>query len=124
MVRLEIPLRAVPKGRPRSGRQGFFYTPSRTREFEEAFRGYVQDEWRDADVRGIYVKQPLTGRLGVTLEFLPHMTLIEVTRLFPTERAKGVPVGDIDNLGKAVLDACNGILWKDDRQIDFLLAKR
>ena len=25
--------------------------------------------------------------------------------------------GDIDNLTKAVLDACNGIIWCDDRQI-------
>lgn len=24
---------------------------------------------------------------------------------------------DVDNLSKAVLDGCNGILWKDDRQV-------
>lgn len=25
--------------------------------------------------------------------------------------------GDIDNLAKGILDACNGVLWKDDKQI-------
>ena len=27
---------------------------------------------------------------------------------------------DLDNLSKAVLDACNGILWQDDTQVDHL----
>ncbi len=39
-------------------------------------------------------------------------------------RRKGAPitpvgrnVGDVDNLAKAVLDACNGILYRDDSQV-------
>ena len=31
---------------------------------------------------------------------------------------------DIDNLAKAVLDACNGVLWPDDRWIDDLSIDR
>ena len=27
---------------------------------------------------------------------------------------------DVDNLGKAILDGCNGVAWEDDRQIDDL----
>lgn len=46
------------------------------------------------------IDEPLTGRLSVTI------------RLYrPAAR------GDIDNYLKALLDALNGILWQDDRQI-------
>jgi Holliday junction resolvase RusA-like endonuclease len=32
---------------------------------------------------------------------------------------------DLDNLSKAILDACNGIVWVDDKQIiDLHLTKR
>lgn len=32
--------------------------------------------------------------------------------------------GDLDNLAKAILDAANGVLWDDDRQVDGLFARR
>ncbi len=31
---------------------------------------------------------------------------------------------DLDNLVKAVLDACNGIVWEDDRWVDVIEARR
>lgn len=31
---------------------------------------------------------------------------------------------DLDNLAKAVLDACNGIVWDDDRWVDDLQVRR
>lgn len=31
---------------------------------------------------------------------------------------------DLDNLVKAVLDACNGIVWEDDRWVDMIEARR
>ncbi len=42
------------------------------------------------------------------------------------EKAKAgdVTVGDLDNLTKFVLDALNGIFWKDDRWIDRITAVR
>jgi len=70
-----------------------------------------------------YKQELLTGRLEVIIEFLPDKTVIHVAAC-KTKRTVGAPIGDIDNLGKTVLDACNGILWVDDRQIDSLLEKR
>lgn len=32
--------------------------------------------------------------------------------------------GDLDNLAKAILDAANGVLWDDDRQVDGLFVRR
>lgn len=34
------------------------------------------------------------------------------------------PRWDVDNIGKAVLDALQGIAWKDDKQVDVLIVKK
>jgi Holliday junction resolvase RusA-like endonuclease len=52
--------------------------------------------------------EPLTGRLSVEIEF----------------RFSHGSRGDLDNYVKALLDAANGIVWMDDRQIDQLSARR
>lgn len=31
---------------------------------------------------------------------------------------------DIDNVAKVALDACNGVVWKDDRQVEKLVIER
>ena len=82
-------LRPVPKGRPRLG-NGHAYTPERTRVYEQ------QVAWAYKQAGGTLHEGPL----AVTMVF----------------RAKTWP-GDLDNLVKAVLDALNGIAWRDDRQI-------
>lgn len=93
----DIPLRAVPKGRARYA--GHHYTPTETREFEEAFRGHLLR---------LYREPPMTGRLGITI-------VCHGGR------------GDIDNLCKAILDAAQADkrtgwegLFKNDSQIDHL----
>jgi Holliday junction resolvase RusA-like endonuclease len=115
-MKFEIPLKTVPKGRPRAGRDGHFYTPEATRSFEDALRFQLQlclpPGW-----------EMFMGRLNVNIGFLPDATMIEVFERV-AKRRKGAPAGDIDNLGKAVMDSCNGLLWKDDRQIDALMAWR
>jgi len=82
-------LRPVPKGRPRLGR-GHAYTPAATRAYEEHIA------WAYKEAGG-----PL------------HEGLLDVTMVFRAQRWPG----DLDNLVKAVLDALNGIAWRDDRQI-------
>ena len=52
-----------------------------------------------------YLDEPIKTPCAVTIEFYKPL---KVTA--PKYR-------DIDNLAKAVLDAGNGILWQDDRQI-------
>ena len=51
--------------------------------------------------------KPLTGRLSV-----------KVTLCVRYRR------GDVDNRLKAILDAFNGLVWVDDRQVDFLSIER
>lgn len=88
----------VPKQRARSGRNGRHYTPERTRAWEQRVR--------------LRARAASRGRWS---EYAGPVKLeIEV----------GSTRGDLDNHAKSVSDACNDVLWVDDRQIDELHVKR
>lgn len=86
---LEIPGTAIPKGRPRAGR-GRVYTPGRTRDWEE------------------YVGWLFVSQFGRPL--LEGAITVDIT-------IGGRPRGDVDNLAKSILDALNGIAYRDDSQV-------
>lgn len=98
---LLIPGPPVGKGRPRFGR-GRTYTPAKTRDAERMIRllalasGAREFRYAAGD-----------SRLSVTVVFA-----CDTTR------------GDVDNLGKLLLDALNDVLWADDRVIDALQLNR
>lgn len=94
-LKLTINLEPVALGRPRVTARGTFL-PKRSQQFREDFQMLL---------RASFHEQPLTAPLSVTLHFYKPVKTI------------APKFGDIDNLEKAVLDACNGILWLDDRQI-------
>lgn len=92
-IKLTIPGRPVPKGRPRlgvHGRKAYVYTPPKTKEYEELV-GWV------AKSVGC---QPLNGPLLVKL----HLYI------------KGRS-GDVDNYCKSILDGLNGVAYEDDDQV-------
>lgn len=97
-MKMEIKLEAVPLARPRintatKGR----YLPARSQDFREQFQWLLLNEDQ--------IAAPYKKPLKVELHFYkPVKTTVQ-------------KYGDIDNLAKAVLDACNGILWLDDSQI-------
>ena len=84
----------VPKQRPRTvfrGGKAITYTPERTKTWEQWVRAHALEHCVD----------PTDGYWDVTLTFY---------------RKSGRKV-DIDNLSKAVLDALNGVVWIDDKQV-------
>ncbi len=93
----------VPKERPRKGKGGNFYTPERTRIWE-------QEVGWSAKERMIGRPRLFDGDLQVTIAFsLPDDKIAR----------------DLDNLSKSVLDGMNKIVYHDDRQITRLhLSKR
>lgn len=94
----------VPKGRPRFSGFGRFprvYTPSATKNFETIVR---------MKMRASYAGPPLETALFVSVVFY-----IKKPKTSKNTFPKCKP--DLDNFLKAVLDAGNGILWKDDAQI-------
>jgi Holliday junction resolvase RusA-like endonuclease len=100
-INLSFPFPPVAKERARVTRFGA-YTPARTKEFQRMFQWHC---------RKMYVDNPLGVPLKVVLEF--HMPKPKKSKFgyWPGVRP------DIDNLSKAVMDAGNGILWKDDALI-------
>lgn len=106
-----IPVIPVGKGRPRMGlRNGkvMTYTPRATVQAEDEIKtilGMLRPVFHDDP------KVPLN--VGITFRVTPPEKRV---RLHPTTTP------DIDNLIKTVLDACNGILWKDDALITQLVS--
>lgn len=89
----------TPKGRPRVMPNGHTFTPEKTRAFEELV------SWTAKIAMG--GQPPLEGPVFISLAFFgSHAN------------------ADVDNLAKAVLDAMNGIVYKDDKQISRLTATK
>ena len=110
-VYIHIPIRPVPKGRPRRARNGGMFTDPKTRAFERDVAFYGRDAMA---LRGM---MPIEGpiRAEVILEDDEVGVYIE-----PIDVEKSKLRGDADNYAKAVLDALNGIAFMDDRQIQEL----
>jgi len=81
----------VVQERARKSKQGHFYDPSKEAKDELAW-------------------QLLKQKAGQGMPLLLNDVVIEVVFY-------GVKRGDADNCLKALFDAGNGILWRDDRQI-------
>lgn len=88
----------VPKARPRLGRGGNVYTPSTTREFENA----VKLAYRLAHPSAV----PFAGPVSITIAVY-----------CPGKGPRHSIRGDADNYLKAVCDGLNGEAWGDDVQV-------
>jgi Holliday junction resolvase RusA-like endonuclease len=111
-ITITLPGEPVAKGRPRFTKTGHAFTPAKSRHFEHMLRIVAGQAMRG--------RIPLQGGVRVTLQaFLPvpsswsqkKQKLALAGDLHPTTRP------DLDNLMKGVADACNGIVWRDDKQI-------
>lgn len=99
IVSVFIPGQPKPKGRPRKGKNGHMYTPRATIEAEQVVGWKAKCAMKGLPVIGAHV--------SVRLRFVG---------------AHGL--SDTDNLVKLVLDACNGVIWKDDRQVRSVNARK
>lgn len=97
-VRFTVPGQPIAKGRPRFV-GGHAITPERTREYEQRVAIYARNALALAGL------EPLAGDLRIAVRFY-----------LPSRRS----APDLDNLIKAALDGCNGILYADDRQVAHL----
>lgn len=103
------------KGRPRATvRAGFarMYTDAATRKYEASIGA--------AATRVMAGRAPLEGPLSVSLRVRlappKSMTKRQRAAVLSGEAAYFGRI-DCDNAAKAVLDGCNGIVWRDDVQI-------
>ena len=105
----------VAKGRPRFKRVGNFvqtYTPNKTATWEETVKQAAKNAMGSTDLLETPVTMALYFRLPMPQSWSKKRKEGALKGLeAPTKKP------DWDNLGKAVSDALNGVIFKDDSQI-------
>lgn len=94
VISFTIPGKPVPKARARVMKTGWSFTPKKTRDYEKMVKILA-----------------LKARQGVKDWVLSGYYRLEVICYGAHPRS------DWDNLGKAVSDALNGVIWVDDSQV-------
>lgn len=111
MIKLLFEGEPVAASRPRVTRRGWAYNAPKY----EAYKSQAQ-----LDARRQYLGEPLKGALFVKVVFYrsvqKSVSKAERQRRLANEH-RPVFKPDIDNLFKAITDACTGIIWHDDNQI-------
>ena len=123
MIAFVIDGAAVPKQRPRITRGRQAYTPKKTRDYEERVRKSFRSSYH--------------GDVPVFDAGTPVKVCIEVIQQIPkswsnskhlkAERGEIAPTtrnGDLDNIAKSILDACNGLVYEDDAQVTLLIVSK
>lgn len=108
VIDVHLALAPFAKERPRFSPLNMRAVTSRkTRAQEEMLAVFARQAWRGP---------ALTAALRVELLFDCRAPM-RPTRPYPSRL-------DVDNAAKAVLDALNGVYWKDDRQVVELVARK
>ena len=119
-----VPGAPIGKGRPRAARRGagvVMFTPEKTAGYEALVAAAASNAMR-AEAGPLF-----TGPLEAVLEMripIPaswskaHKAAALAGIELPTSRP------DIDNVAKAILDACNGVVFRDDAQVVMLVATK
>ena len=115
VVTFTVPGKPQGKGRPRVGRVGGFsrmFTPEKTVSYENLIG------WTAA--QAMAGRTLLLGPVAVSLHIAMEVTASwskakQARALAGTESPTTKP--DMDNVIKAVFDAINGVVWKDDVQV-------
>ena len=121
MIEFTIPGNPVPQGRPRAGRAGrriVMYDPKESREYKR----YVSLIARQHAPKTL-LKGPLSVRIKIYRK-IPKSTTKKDRALISEGIKRPVTKPDTDNYTKSVLDALNGIIYKDDSQVTDLYASK
>ena len=106
IVTIRVPEEPVPWARARLNRYGAHFTSDRTRSAQNAIA------WQGR--AAMASKPPLDGPLSLSIAAtFKRPKACKVADWKPTRP-------DIDNIAKNVLDALNGIAWRDDAQVAVL----
>ena len=101
------------KARPRFTRCGRTYTPRKTVAYEEAIR----EAFRMAG--GKLTEMPVKVQITAYCKIPISVSKTRAEKMFHGEILPAKKP-DVDNIGKVVLDALNGVAYKDDAQVCLL----
>ena len=109
------------KGRPRFAKKGNFvstYTPKETLSYENL----IKVEYREQGGE-FYEEKELTCEIYAYFK-IPKSTSKIKTKLMEEKEIRPTKKPDVDNIAKIVLDALNGIAYKDDTQVVNLIVRK
>lgn len=122
-IEFVVPGTPVGKGRPKFARRGKFvttYTPEKTASYENLVKVKAEEAMQG--------RQMFDGPVSVEIVLLvtPPASWSQKKQrealagtVFPTSKP------DVDNVLKGIMDACNEIVFKDDKQaVDVMVKKR
>lgn len=115
MIRIEIPGPAVPQGRPRATvvyGHVKLYDPAKSRAYKQTVAIYA----RQAMGQRLPTKRAVSCRLRIYRQ-IPASDSRHKRDLKASGFIRPTVKPDLDNVFKAVTDACTGIVWHDDNQI-------
>lgn len=116
----EVPGKIIGKGRPRlNSYTGTVYTPTRTKDYETLVEQYFLLKYPRF--------KPFEGRVQVEISAnfeIPKSVKKADKELMLENKVNPTKKPDIDNIVKIVLDAMNGIAFKDDIQITKLQVEK
>lgn len=113
----EVPGKVRGKGRPRFMRNGHTYTDKNTVEYEKAIRNAYLRLSRYVSERSV--------RISIYICFAPNKSDSKRNRAVKLSNEKAPKKKpDIDNVIKIVLDALNGVAYKDDTQVNEIHVER
>ena len=103
----------VPKKRPRVTRFGA-YTPKESLAYEGEVAHMAKAAMGSTDP----LETPIAAYIYINYAVPPSFSKKRREAcLNGSERPMGQNLGDIDNVAKQILDACNGIVYLDDKQV-------
>lgn len=115
---IEILIKAVPKGRPRSviiNGSIRNLTPKKTREFEKQMR-LTLASWWFSKLGNKTISKSNAMSLNITFEFIKPPSVRK--RIYPTVKP------DLSNLIRSTEDAMSKIVFEDDAQVVEIFAKK
>jgi Holliday junction resolvase RusA-like endonuclease len=105
----------VGKGRPRFAKRGNFvstYTPQKTKTYEDEIRMMAKAAMGSSEPLETPVTVAIYIRVGIPTSFSKQKRKDALeNHIRPTKKP------DIDNIAKCFLDAMNGIVYLDDKQV-------
>ena len=116
-ITFTIPGAAVGKGRPKFARRGDFvhtYTPEKTASYENLVKLYSQMAMKKAkmSITDRPVNVSIVVRAPIPKSFTKKKKMDAAANILkPTSKP------DLDNVAKGILDAMNGIVFHDDKQV-------
>lgn len=109
----------VPKGRPRFTRQGRFYTPKTTADYEKSIQKAFSESGQSPFSEGVPLKMIIDFYFTI-----PKSATKKNKQMMLDGVIKHVKRKDVDNCAKSVMDAGNGLMYPDDGQIVELVARK